>query len=456
MIKLIIFDLDGVLVDAKEIHYEALNKALSIYGEQYIINRDEHISIYDGLPTTKKLSLLTERKNLPTELYKQISNLKQKYTSELIEIHTKKDNRLIYTLNSLKNDGYKIYVASNSIRETVQIALNKTGLIEYVDCFLSNEDVENPKPHPQIYLQCMVHAGVSPKECLILEDSLHGRKSALESGGNLYPVDNLLDVDYSKIKNYINSKTNKNLNIKWKSNQMNVLIPMAGLGSRFQQAGYSFPKPLIDVRNKPMIQMVVENLNIECRFIYIVQRSHYDRYNLNYLLQLISPNCEIIILDEVTEGAACTTLLAKKFIDDSSPLLIANSDQFIEWDSNDFYYNTTENIDGSILTFKSSHPKWSFVKTDQVGNVTEVAEKKPISDMATVGIYFWKRGSDYVKYAEQMIEKNIRVNNEFYVAPVYNEAINDGLKIKTYNIEKMWGLGTPEDLNYFLENNKEV
>ena len=132
---------------------------------------------------------------------------------------------------------------------------------------------------------------------------------------------------------------------------------------------------------------------------------------------------------------------------------MANSDQFVEWNSNEFMYKMQESsIDGGIVTFNSTHPKWSFVKTDEYGFVTEVAEKNPISDMATAGIYYWSKGSDYVRYTEQMIDKNIRVNNEFYVCPIFNEAILDNLKVKTHQIEKMWGLGTPEDLNSFLTN----
>lgn len=228
---------------------------------------------------------------------------------------------------------------------------------------------------------------------------------------------------------------------------MNILIPMAGAGSRFEQAGYTFPKPLIEIHGKPMIQKVVENINIDGRVIFLVQKEQYEKYALKYLLPLISPGCEIIQVDGVTEGAACTTLLAKKFIDNDTPLLTANSDQFIEF----LDENWSEELDGDggILTFTATHPKWSFVKVED-GYVTEVAEKKPISDTATVGIYYWGKGSDYVKYAEQMIEKDIRVNNEFYVCPVFNEAIQDGKKIKTIPIKKMWGLGTPEDLRYFL------
>jgi dTDP-glucose pyrophosphorylase len=114
------------------------------------------------------------------------------------------------------------------------------------------------------------------------------------------------------------------------------------------------------------------------------------------------------------------------------------------------YKMQEQEVDAGILTFESLHPKWSYVKVDEMGYVTEVAEKNPISNIATVGIYYWKKGADFVKYAKSMIAKNIRVNNEFYVCPVFNEAISDGKKIKTFNIERMWGIGTPEDLNLFL------
>jgi dTDP-glucose pyrophosphorylase len=231
---------------------------------------------------------------------------------------------------------------------------------------------------------------------------------------------------------------------------------MAGAGSRFAQAGYTFPKPLIDVRGKPMIQVVVDNLNIEAHFIFLVQKEHYEKYNLKHLLNLIATGCDVVQVDGITQGAACSTLLAKEYINNDEPLVMANSDQFVEWNSNEVMYAwSADSIDGGILTFKATHPKWSFAKVDEAGFVSEVAEKNPISDNATVGVYYWKKGNDYVKYAEQMIEKDIRTNNEFYVCPVFNEAIADGKKIRIKEINKMWGLGTPEDLNYFLQNFKE-
>jgi len=170
-------------------------------------------------------------------------------------------------------------------------------------------------------------------------------------------------------------------------------------------------------------------------------------------LNLLTPKCKIIEVDDLTDGAAVTALLAKDYINNQNPVLFANSDQYVEWDSTEFMYKMSETgSDGGILTFESYHPKWSFAKTDESGFVSEVAEKNPISNNATVGLYYWKHGSQFVKYAERMIAKDIRVNNEFYICPVYNEAIQDGKKIVTSRVQKMWGLGTPEDLRFFLDN----
>jgi HAD superfamily hydrolase (TIGR01509 family) len=455
MTKLIIFDLDGVLVEAKEIHYKTLNQALweIAQSNKYIISEAEHLSIYDGLKTNQKLELLTQNKGLQRDTYETVWNRKQDLTIEAIS-ELQPDLQKIELFKELRNRGYKLAVASNSIRRSVLVMLAKIGIIEYMDLIISNEDVKNSKPHPEMYWKAMSMMGCLPEETLIVEDSPHGLLAASRSRASVLRVDNPYDLTLEKIENKLNK--NKIMSIpKWQGGKMNVLIPMAGAGSRFQQAGYTFPKPLIDVEGKPMIQVVVDNLNIDATYIYVVQKEHREKYNLDTLLNLITPNCKIVEVDGLTDGAACTTLLAKEHIDSDAPLVMANSDQFVEWDSNEFMYKMIEQkVDGGILTFTATHPKWSFAKVDEYGYVTEVAEKNPISDIATVGIYYWAKGSDYVKYAEQMIDKNIRTNNEFYTCPTFNEAIGDGKKIKTFNIEKMWGLGTPEDLNYYLENHK--
>jgi len=456
MTKLIIFDLDGVLVEAKQIHFETLNQALRevAKSEKYVISEAEHLSIYDGLKTNQKLELLTQNKGLQTDTYKWVWNRKQQLTIEAIS-ELQPDLEKIELFKELRDRGYKLACASNSIRRSVLVMLAKIGIIEYMDLIISNEDVKNSKPHPEMYWKTMSMMGCLPEETLIVEDSPHGLLAASRSRANVLRVDSPKDLVISKIISKLD-ETQNTMNIpKWQGGKMNVLIPMAGAGSRFQQAGYTFPKPLIDVEGKPMIQVVVDNLNIEATYIYVVQKEHRAKYNLDTLLNLITPNCKIVEVDGITEGAACTTLLAKEYIDNDQPLVMANSDQFVEWDSNEFMYKMIEQkVDGGILTFKATHPKWSFAKVDEYGYVTEVAEKNPISDIATVGVYYWSKGSDYVKYAEQMIEKNIRTNNEFYTCPTFNEAIGDGKKIKTFNIDKMWGLGTPEDLNYYLENKK--
>jgi HAD superfamily hydrolase (TIGR01509 family) len=453
--KLVIFDLDGVLIESRELHYEALNDALRKVGTEYVITREEHLSLYDGLNTTKKLEMLSEKKGLDRKYFNQIWQDKQVATFNLIR-QFPKNNKLRQMFAKLSSNGIKIAIASNSIRETVKLALLSVGVMEYVDYYVSNEDVKRTKPYPEMYWQCMTALNVLPKNTVIIEDSHIGRQGALDSGAHLIPVKDSYDLTMDKIDEAIDTLNGviKKM-IPWRDKKMNVLIPMAGAGSRFAAAGYTFPKPLIEVNGKPMIQVVAENLNVDAHFIYIVQKEHYDKYNLKQLLNLISPGCDIVQVNSLTEGAACTTLLAKELINNDEPLLMANSDQYVEWNSNECLYAfTADGVDGGIVTFRATHPKWSFAKLGDDGFVTEVAEKNPISNIATVGIYYWKKGSDYVKYAEQMIEKNIRTNGEFYVCPVFNEAIGDGKKIRVKDIPKMWGIGTPEDLNYFLENHK--
>ncbi len=450
MKKLIVYDLDGVLVEAKNIHFDALNEAL---GKEYAIEWNEHLSKYDGLKTNQKLKMLTKEKGLPVELYTKVWDEKQKLTLQKLK-DLQPSPQLIECMSKLNSEGYKLAVCSNSIRRTVLTVLSKLGIIEYFDLILSNEDVKTSKPHPEIYWKAMSMLEVLPEETLIVEDSPFGLLAAARSKASIMRVVSPKEVSYININKYLNNPK-MNTIPKWKDSKLNVLIPMAGAGSRFEQAGYTFPKPLIEVKGKPMIQVVVENLNLDANYIYVVQKAHKEKYNLDTLLNLITPGCKIVETEGVTEGAACTALLAKEFINTDAPLFFANSDQFVEWDSNEFMYKMQEtDADGGIVTFTATHPKWSFAKIDDNGLVTEVAEKNPISDIATVGYYYWKNGSDFVKYAEQMIEKDIRVNTEFYVCPVFNEAIGDCKEIRTFNTKAMWGLGTPEDLKYYLENYK--
>ena len=231
---------------------------------------------------------------------------------------------------------------------------------------------------------------------------------------------------------------------------------MAGRGSRFADAGYAFPKPLIDIQGETMIEVVTRNLRpkVDHRFIFICQREHYEKYDLHNILKRATDNkFEVVLINGITEGAACTVLCAKQYINNGDPMVIANSDQYIEPRINKFIADaTTRDLDGSIMTFHASHPKWSYARINEAGNVIEVAEKKVISEHATVGVYYFKHGEDFVRGAESMIHKNIRSNNEFYVCPVYNDLILEGKTIGIFPIaaDSMHGLGTPEDLEIFL------
>ena len=448
-IKAIMFDLDGVLCDAKLLHYETLNISLKEIDEKYVIPWNEHLSIYDGLKTFQKLDLLTERKGLPKENYDKIWRRKQHLTQEAIS-NLAKDGRLIELCKRLKSEGYILACCSNSIRRSTMTMLAKIGVIEYMDLVISNEDVLNSKPHPEMYWNAMAMLKVFPNETLIVEDSPPGLFAATTAGAAVLRVVNSADLTYEKLETKLR-KENLSIIPKWQGSKMNIVIPMAGAGSRFQKVGYTFPKPLIDVAGKPMIQQVIENLNIHAHYIFIVQKEHREKYNLDMMFKLFVDDFTVLETPGVTQGAACTVLLAKNYINNDEPLLTANADQIIEWNSNDFMYKMQEQKkDGCIVTFTSTHPMWSFARVDENQHVVEVAEKNPISNIATTGHYYWTKGSDYVKYAERMIEKNIRVNNEFYVCPVYNQAIEDGKNIGIYPIERMWSLGTPEDLNYYL------
>lgn len=447
-IKYILSDMDGVLVDAKDWHYDALNLALKECNYEPI-NREDHLSTFDGLSTKQKLEKLFGIGKIRKEDFDKISSLKQYYTWQIGSERLEPTKKHIDAFNKLKKEGYKIAVCSNSIKKTVELFMDKTELMPYLEFYLSNEDIQRKKPYPDIYLEAMKRFNAKPEECLILEDNFNGIKAAINSGGNLLKIDTILDVNYDNIKNKIN-QLEGNMSV-------NIVIPMAGAGSRFVKAGYKDPKPFIDVAGKTMIERVLENLKYpDARYILIVRKEHFEAR-----IELISElkkkyNVEFITIDKLTEGTVCTVLHARKLINNEKPLIIANSDQIIDIKFADFVDDCFKRqLDGSILTFldKESNPKWSFAKTDEYGMVTEVKEKQLISNRATVGIYMWNKGNDFINSSIDMIAKNERVNNEFYTCPTYNYLIDEGKRIGIYDIdfEQMHGTGTPEDLNNYLE-----
>lgn len=244
------------------------------------------------------------------------------------------------------------------------------------------------------------------------------------------------------------------------SDCLTIVVPMAGQGSRFHEAGFSKPKPLIAVGGKPMIELVISNLTPQRshRFVFVCQKDHVDRYGLVDLLSGWAPDCAVVQLDGVTDGAARTVLLASDHFNNNEPLMIANSDQFIDY-SIDRYLDVMavrQELDGLIMTMRADDPKWSYVELTTAGLATRVVEKEVVSDSATVGVYNFRRGKDFVEAAERMIDRGLRVNGEFYVAPTYNVMIENGAKIGIQSVgavgDGMYGLGTPTDLQAFLDH----
>jgi dTDP-glucose pyrophosphorylase len=249
---------------------------------------------------------------------------------------------------------------------------------------------------------------------------------------------------------------------------MLITIPMAGAGTRFRNAGYRLPKPLIDLRGKPMIERVLDNLgrpcppSVEVRHVLLALNDHLDAYKV-YFQKELTPRLVaagykppvLVPVHALTEGQASTCLLATAHIDNSEPLLIANSDQIINWTPYDFITRAErDHLDGIILTFTSRHPNNSYVELAPSGLVARTVEKVVVSDLATCGLYFWTQGRDFVRSAYDMIRANDRCRNEFYVCPAYNYLIARGGRVGIQHVDEHWPIGTPEELVKYLEMTK--
>lgn len=240
---------------------------------------------------------------------------------------------------------------------------------------------------------------------------------------------------------------------------MKVVIPIAGRGSRFTQVGILTPKPLIEVLGIPMVKRAVGSIPFvrSQDLIFIARRDHEAEFGLTKQLnQLFGADITVLFVDQVTQGAACTVLIAKDLINNDQSLLIMDSDHYFKTDLQHRLTHLSPDTDGLILVFKieANDPKWSFCKVDEQGYVTQVAEKVQISNLANVGCYYFSKGSDYVWAAESMINKQLLINNEYYVAPVYTQLIEAGKKIEIQVVDEMWEMGNPQDLKYFEENFK--
>ncbi len=236
--------------------------------------------------------------------------------------------------------------------------------------------------------------------------------------------------------------------------KINMLVPLAGAGRLFEEAGEVFPKPLVEIGGYPMIQVVCDDLacDLDQQFIFVIRQSDEQQFALREVLELIKPDCEIVVVDADTGGAACTALLAVEHIDNDTPLVIANADQHIGGEFRRFINHALNtDVDGSMIVFESIHPKWSFVRCDADGYAVEVAEKRPISRNATAGVYYFKEGSEFVDACKNMIRKDAQVMGQYFICPCYNEMILKGLKIPVFPISKdvVFPFSSPDDVKEF-------
>lgn len=233
---------------------------------------------------------------------------------------------------------------------------------------------------------------------------------------------------------------------------MDVLVPIAAEDPEFDAHGYDVPKPLIDVRGQPMIKWAMSSVEWvdPSSYIFPVLESHIAQYAIDdRLRELFGPRIEIVPIDGMTDGAARTALRAKQHLSDEE-LVVLFGDQYIRGPVQSTIQHTDS--DGLIAVFNASDPRWSYAKTNEKGVVTKVAEKKVISSNATVGLYYFNSGTDFVEGTEQMIRKNVRTNGLFYVSPVYNELVEMNKRIEVFTVDKMWSLGTPTEVRSFEEN----
>jgi HAD superfamily hydrolase (TIGR01509 family) len=448
-IKAIIFDLDGVLVASRQLHYETFAAALRQHKGIELSWRD-HETEYDGLSTRKKLTLMVDRCLIGEADVEPIFDLKQKLTQERLGDFVQPSAQKRALLEELRRRGFRIACASNAIRWSLDESLRLLGVRDLFEVILSNEDVSAPKPSPEIYLKTMAVLGVGPKNTLIVEDSPHGLAAARGSGAHVLQVVDPMDTTLEKIDAWLTGRPT-----------IHVVVPMAGAGSRFAVANYTKPKPFIDVMGKPMIFWVIDNMlsaKYNLKFHFIMRTEHVGAYGFEAQLAAAGIDATFHPVAKLTEGAACSVLLARDHINNGEPFVMINSDQYLDINIDDFYEALLNPAyDGCISTFwqpDQADLKWSYAALGDDGLVRDVREKQWIGPNATTGLYGWRRGADFVRFAEQMISKDVRVNGEFYAAPVYNEALADGARIRTQLCKTMYGLGVPADLEYFISNFK--
>lgn len=435
-----LFDLDGVLANTHEIQVNSTFEAfLKIKG--YHLNTKYHELINSTITTIKKLNILKDDSVINEDDIDKIYKIKKQIANTKFTL-IEPDNDKISLFKYLKNNNSKIAVVTNGNRNSAKIILSKIGVIDNVDLLISNDDVVNKKPHSEPYIRAISYFGGDLKNYIIFEDSDVGLESARGTGAFVYKVDNYQDINITTI-NRINGIRN-----------INILIPMAGLGSRFSERGFKKIKPLIEVAGVPMIKKAIDSLNIHGNYIFIVRCNENVNELKKYLLEY-KPGCKIVDVAHLTEGSASSCYLAKELINNDNELIITNCDQYLEWDSEKFLRETRDQkLDCSVLTYNSNSNKNSFIKLNKENKAEMIREKEAISDNALVGVHYFKKGSFFIESYDEIFENKIKFKNEYYVSTVCDNMIKKCYNVGHVKLEKKESyhcLGTPDDYFKFLK-----
>tara|TARA_B100000902_G_scaffold399844_1_gene472956 strand:- start:7952 stop:9619 length:1668 start_codon:yes stop_codon:yes gene_type:complete len=430
-----LFDLDGTLANTTEIHHQSQIESVKMISGYDITKNKNLLDIFNSSITTKKkLDFLLKENIISLEQIDIIYEKKTELANNLLG-KLNYDPDKVNLFKFLKEKKCKIGIVTNSSKISSTIVLKSLGIFKYIDILITNNDVKNTKPHSEPYIRAISEFGGDINKYIIFEDSEDGLISAKGIGCDVYHVKNIKDINIELIR-----KMNNIENI-------NILIPMAGKGSRFTKRGFKSQKPLIKLNEKTLIEHAIESLNIDGNYIFIIRREiNESNKELIDILNNIKPDCKIIEIDYITEGSASTCYLAKEYINNNDELIITNCDQILEWDSANFL-KKSKDYDCCVLTYNSNDKKNSFIKTDKNNIGIEIIEKEVISDNALVGVHYFKKGSDFISSYNEIFKNNKKFKNEYYTSTVCDNLIKNNklvYNIKLTENQKYYSTGTPE------------
>lgn len=465
-IRLVVFDLDGVLVESRDLHYEALNKALEEgAGTQYVISREEHECVYDGLSTNQKLKMLEVAKGLPKDLHKVVWQKKQDYTESMVKAILKPTENILNAIKSLKKMCLPVCVASNCIRSSVKTILETVGLMPYVDVFLSNEDVENPKPAPDLYLKACATFGVPPGNTLVVEDSTKGFEAASRAGCNMLRVSNPNDVTEDSVKGRIRE-------LETLTEDVTIVLPLSGPYPEIWQARETpeMPLYLTDIAGESVLELIGESLRsrrYNATYIFVVKESVAKAFDVEALCAKAVDYAPLKVVKVKTDTlSSIHTILQTppEYIPDNIPLLVADGHHLPVWkDGASLDDLLGSHADAAMTVLQSTDPRFSYVRlnTNSRSSMDALSKQgpnsvievtmgaRPSSNLAASGLYYFKQASYFKKAAKAVIDANERWLGRFYSAQLFNEMVKDGKVTEALHLKYSWSLRNVNEIQAY-------